>query len=93
MSTKRGLKLVRTFLYKKGAYKRKHLIERGLIERGLSKNEDKGSQCHHDFGITNKLTDSMTSKNTSFFLYLMPCPLHDTAFVKASGGRGATCSL
>ena len=43
--------------------------------------------------ITNKLTDSMTSKKTSFFLYLMPCPLHDTALVKASGGRGATSSL
>lgn len=43
--------------------------------------------------VTNKLTDSMTSKKTSFFLYLIPCPLHETALVNASGGRGATSSL
>lgn len=35
----------------------------------------------------------MTSKNTSFFLYLIPSDLHDTALVTAIGGRGATSNL
>lgn len=35
----------------------------------------------------------MTSRNTSFFLYLMPSDLQDTAFVTAGGGLGAVSSL
>ena len=43
--------------------------------------------------LTNRFTDSMTSRKTSFFLYLMPSDRHDTALVTAMGGRGATSSL
>ena len=41
---------------------------------------------------TNKFTDSITSKKTSFLRYLTPSPLQDTAFVKATGGLGAPTS-
>ena len=34
-------------------------------------------------------TDSMTSKKTSFFLYLIPSGLQETAFVTAGGGLKA----
>ena len=43
--------------------------------------------------LTNKLTDSITSRNTSFFLYLIPSLLHDTALVMAGGGLGATSNF
>ena len=43
--------------------------------------------------LTSRLTDSMTSRNTSFFLYLRPSDLHDTALVTAIGGRGAISNL
>ena len=36
------------------------------------------------------LTDSMTSRKTSFFLYSMPSGLQDTAVVRVEGGLGAT---
>jgi hypothetical protein len=39
-----------------------------------------------DSQLTSKLTLSTTSKNTSFFRYLIPSDLHDTAFVTATGG-------
>ncbi len=42
--------------------------------------------------LTNRLTDSMTSMKTSFFLYLMPSDLQDTALVTVAGGRGAPTS-
>ena len=35
----------------------------------------------------------MTSKKTSFFLYLIDSDLQDTAFVRAGGGFGATSSF
>ena len=41
---------------------------------------------------TNKFTDSITSKKTSFLRYLTPSPLHETALVKATGGLGAPTS-
>ena len=41
----------------------------------------------------NKLTDSMTSKKTSFLRYFTPSVRHDTAFVTAGGGLGATSNL
>ena len=41
---------------------------------------------------TSRLTDSMTSRNTSFLRYLIPSPLQDTAFVRATGGLGAPTS-
>ena len=34
----------------------------------------------------------MTSRNTSFFLYLMPSERHDTALVTVAGGLGAPVS-
>lgn len=43
--------------------------------------------------LTSKLTDSITSKNTSFFLYLIPSDLQDTAFVTAIGIRGWISNL
>lgn len=45
------------------------------------------------FALTNKLTDSITSKKTSFFRYFKPSVRHDTAFVTAGGGRGAASNL
>lgn len=42
--------------------------------------------------LTSRLTDSMTSMKTSFFLYLMPSERHDTALVTVAGGRGAPTS-
>ena len=42
---------------------------------------------------TSKFTDSMTSRNTSFFLYLIPSERQDTALVTAIGGLGATSSF
>ncbi len=42
--------------------------------------------------LTSRLTLSTTSRNTSFFLYLMPSLRHETAFVTAIGGLTATCS-
>lgn len=41
---------------------------------------------------TRRLTDSMTSRKTSFFLYLMPSDLQDTALVTVAGGLGAPVS-
>ena len=41
---------------------------------------------------TRRLTDSMTSRKTSFFLYLMPSDLQETALVTVAGGRGAPVS-
>ena len=41
---------------------------------------------------TSKLTDSITSRKTSFLRYLTPSPLHETAFVNATGGLGAPTS-
>lgn len=38
------------------------------------------------------LTLSITSKKTSFFRYLIPSDLHETAFVTAIGGRTCTSS-
>ena len=43
--------------------------------------------------LTKRFTDSITSRNTSFFLYLTPSDLQETALVTAIGGRGATSSL
>lgn len=42
--------------------------------------------------LTSRFTDSMTSMNTSFFLYLMPSDRQDTALVTVAGGRGAPTS-
>ena len=42
--------------------------------------------------LTSRLTDSMTSMKTSFFLYLIPSDRHDTALVTVAGGRGAPTS-
>ena len=42
--------------------------------------------------LTRRLTDSITSKNTSFFRYLMPSERHDTALVTVAGGLGAPVS-
>ena len=41
----------------------------------------------------NRLTDSITSRNTSFFRYFTPSVRHETAFVTAGGGFGAISSL
>lgn len=41
---------------------------------------------------TRRLTDSMTSRKTSFFLYLMPSDLQETALVTVAGGLGAPVS-
>lgn len=41
---------------------------------------------------TRRLTDSMTSRKTSFFLYLIPSDLQETALVTVAGGRGAPVS-
>lgn len=41
---------------------------------------------------TKRLTDSITSRKTSFLRYFTPSPLHETAFVKATGGLGAPTS-
>lgn len=40
--------------------------------------------------VTKRLTHSMTSRNTSFLRYRTPSDRHDTAFVTAIGGRGAS---
>ena len=40
-----------------------------------------------------RFTDSITSRNTSFFRYFTPSVRHDTAFVTAGGGLGAISSL
>ena len=40
-----------------------------------------------------RLTDSITSRNTSFFRYFTPSVRHETAFVTAGGGFGAISSL
>ena len=37
---------------------------------------------------TSRLTDSMTSRKTSFLRYLIPSERHETALVTATGGRG-----
>ena len=42
--------------------------------------------------LTSRLTDSMTSRNTSFFLYLIPSERQDTALVTVAGGRGPPVS-
>jgi len=42
---------------------------------------------------TSRFTLSITSKKTSFFRYLMPSVLHETAFVTAMGGRACISSL
>lgn len=39
------------------------------------------------WGLTSRLTDSMTSMKTSFFLYLMPSERQDTALVTVGGTR------
>lgn len=41
---------------------------------------------------TKRLTASMTSRNTSFFRYLMPSERQDTALVTVAGGLGAPVS-
>lgn len=53
-----------------------------------------GKQCYQQGWnvLTRRLTDSMTSMKTSFFLYLMPSERHDTALVTVAGGRGAPTS-
>lgn len=43
--------------------------------------------------LTSILTDSITSRNTSFLRYFRPSDLHETAFVTAIGGRGAISSV
>lgn len=40
--------------------------------------------------LAKRLTHSMTSRKTSFFLYLMPSDRQETAFVTAAGIRGVT---
>lgn len=40
-----------------------------------------------DWGLTSRLTDSMTSMKTSFFLYLIPSERQDTALVTVGGTR------
>jgi hypothetical protein len=42
--------------------------------------------------LTSRLTLSTTSRNTSFFLCLIPSFRQDTAFVSAVGGLGADVS-
>ena len=44
-------------------------------------------------GRTKRLTLSITSRKTSFFLYLIPSDRHETALVTAIGGRTCTSSL
>lgn len=44
------------------------------------------------YWLTRRFTDSITSINTSFFLYLMPSDRQDTALVTVAGGRGAPTS-
>lgn len=44
-------------------------------------------------GRTSKLTDSTTSRKTSFLRYRIPSDRHETAFVTAIGGRTCTSSL
>ena len=59
---------------------------------GCGKGSGKGSSLKFGKGfydmssvLTNTLTDSMTSRNTSFLRYLTPSFLQDTAFVTAAG--------
>ena len=40
-----------------------------------------------------RFTDSITSRNTSFFRYFTPSVRQETAFVTAGGGFGAISSL
>ena len=54
----------------------------------ISKKRDKMRR----FALTSKFTDSMTSRNTSFFLYLIPSERQDTALVTVAGGRGPPVS-
>lgn len=42
---------------------------------------------------TRRLSRSMTSRNISFLRCLMPSDRHETALVRATGGRGAASSL
>ena len=41
---------------------------------------------------TSMLTLSMTSRNTSFLRYLIPCGLHETALVTSVTGRASAIS-
>lgn len=43
--------------------------------------------------LTSKLTDSMTSRKTSFLRYRIPSDRHETALVTAMGGRAWASSL
>lgn len=59
------------------------------------KHSDRHSLCNS--GLlkqvpTRRFTDSMTSRKTSFFLYLIPSDLQETALVTVAGGRGAPVS-
>ncbi len=54
---------------------------------------DPGARKQRRATLTRRLTDSMASRKTSFLRYLMPSERHDTAFVTAIGGRGATSNL
>lgn len=56
----------------------------GRVEKGKDKKKNMR---------TSMLTLSMTSKKTSFFLYLIPSVRHETAFVTAIGGRAWISSL
>lgn len=49
--------------------------------------------CEIDCKLTSKFTLSTTSKNTSFFLYLIPSDRHETAFVTAIGGLACVSNL
>lgn len=51
------------------------------------------SRQHNYSVLTSRLTDSTTSRKTSFFLYLMPSDRQLTALVTAIGGRTCTSSL
>ena len=53
----------------------------------------KRKYMHKYIRLTNRFTDSTTSRNTSFLLYLILSALQCTALVTAGGGRGAISSL